>query len=86
MLQLSQNSPNPFNPVTEIRYGLPRDSWVELVLFDLAGRKVTTIYEGFEKAGYKTIRWNAKDLSSGTYIYRLSAGELAEAKKLVVFK
>jgi hypothetical protein len=86
ILQLSQNSPNPFNPGTVIQCALPHDSWVELELFDLAGRKVATIHEGFEEAGYKTIQWNAGYLSSGTYIYRLRAGGVEETKKLVIIK
>jgi len=83
---LSQNFPNPFNPTTEIRYALPRDARVRLEIYNLLGRKVATLVNEYQRAGYRSVRWNAKGLASGVYLYRLKAGNFRAVKKLVVIK
>ncbi|MBI5402303.1 MAG: T9SS type A sorting domain-containing protein [Ignavibacteriae bacterium] len=70
---LSQNYPNPFNPVTKINYELPKDSKVNITVFDVTGREVSKLVNQEQKAGYYTVSMDAKNLASGTYFYRLIA-------------
>jgi len=84
--ELSQNYPNPFNPITEIKYGLPRDCRVRLEVYNILGQKVASLVDGKQKAGYKTVRWDAGALSSGIYFYRLQAGDFVETKKMILLK
>jgi len=75
---LLQNYPNPFNPLTTIRYDLPFESIVKLEIFDLMGRKVITLMDGKQTAGFRAIHWNGRnangaELASGVYFYRLTA-------------
>ncbi len=83
---LEQNYPNPFNPVTTIVYALPAPSDVSLVVFDVLGRKVSTLVEAPQSAGRHTVRFDASALPGGVYVYRLHAGSFAAAKTLVVLK
>ncbi len=78
---LSHNYPNPFNPVTTIKYDLPEESFVELRIFNLIGEEIRTLVSGSESAGFKSILWDGKDnsvnrVSSGMYIYKFSAKSL----------
>lgn len=70
---LSQNYPNPFNPVTKINYELPKDSKVNITVFDVTGREVLKLVNQEQKSGYYTVSMDAKNLASGTYFYRLIA-------------
>lgn len=72
---LSQNYPNPFNPSTKIDYELPMDSKVKVIIYDALGREVRTLVNEKQLAGIYTLDFNAKDLSSGFYFYRLITGE-----------
>jgi hypothetical protein len=83
---LTQNFPNPFNPVTTIRYGIPQLSFVRLEVFDALGRKVITLVEGNRERGSYRAEWNARGEASGIYYYRLSAGGFIETKSLVLLK
>lgn len=76
---LDQNFPNPFNPSTQIRFGLPHAAVVKLSVFDVLGREVQSLSNGHFDAGYHTVTWNASDLASGVYFARLSVN--AEAGK-----
>jgi len=83
---LSQNYPNPFNPTTTIVYGIPRDGFVSLRIYDMNGREIRTLVNEPKTSGYYTITFNAKDLSSGVYFYKLESGNFISAKKFVFIK
>jgi hypothetical protein len=83
---LGQNYPNPFNPSTSIRIELPERSFVTLKVFDMVGREVTTLVNGFQEAGSHNIAFNAAGLTSGVYFYRISTEKFTETKKLVLIK
>ena len=83
---LSQNYPNPFNPVTTINYDLPGDGFVTLKVYDMLGREVKTLVNEMKTAGYHKIQFNAADLASGAYFYRMTVGEFDAVKKFVVLK
>ncbi|MBL8007909.1 MAG: T9SS type A sorting domain-containing protein [Ignavibacteria bacterium] len=68
---LSQNYPNPFNPSTKIGFDLPKDGNIKLYVYDNSGKQVSTIAEGFRTAGYYTVEFNASNLASGVYFYKL---------------
>lgn len=83
---LSQNYPNPFNPSTIIRFQTVTDGLVTLRVFDVLGREVGTLVNETKLAGEYIARFDARTLSSGVYFYRLSAGDYADTKKLIVAK
>ena len=83
---LQQNYPNPFNPTTVISYHLAKNSLVDLVLYDMLGRKVETLLRERQSAGAHSVYFNAGGLSSGVYFYKLTAGDFVDAKKLIVIK
>jgi hypothetical protein len=83
---LMQNYPNPFNPVTTIMYQLPEESYVNLSVYDLLGRTVKVLVDGVETAGVKSVNLNGSDLSSGSYFYRLKAGDFTETRRLMLIK
>jgi photosystem II stability/assembly factor-like uncharacterized protein len=83
---LAQNYPNPFNPSTTISFGLPSQSFVSLKVFDLLGKEVATIVSEELSAGSHVRQWNANGMPSGVYFYRLQAGSVTEAKKLVLLR
>jgi hypothetical protein len=86
VVDLLQNYPNPLNPSTTIRYELPFASHVSLTVFDVLGRQVRTLVNTFEQAGRHEATFNAQDVSSGTYFYRLEAGGSVETRKLTVLR
>ena len=83
---LSQNYPNPFNPVTTVAYQLPVSGRVSLIVYDLLGAKVATLVNSVQSAGIHSVRWNAANVASGIYFYRLRAGSFTQTRKLVVIK
>ncbi len=83
---LKQNYPNPFNPTTLIRYALPVDCQVRLDIYNILGQRVTTLVDGHQKAGYKRVTWNVRDMASGVYFYRLTAGDFTSIRKMVFLK
>jgi hypothetical protein len=83
---LYQNFPNPFNPVTTIRFELPYSEKVELSVYDVLGRKVANLYDGIANAGINVIDFNAQNFASGVYIYRLKADNYSTSKKLIILK
>jgi hypothetical protein len=86
IFSLSQNYPNPFNPSTNISFNLPTKSFVSLKVFDLIGREVATIISEEMSAGNHTKQWNAADMPSGVYFYRLQTRTCTETKKLVLLR
>ena len=72
---LSQNYPNPFNPSTTINYSLGKESLVNLIIYDMLGRTVTTLVDEMKTPGSYAVTWNARDLASGVYFYRIELGE-----------
>ena len=85
-LSLQQNYPNPFNARTTIKYALPHSSFVNLDIFDLLGRKVTTLVSTNQPAGYHQVTWDAAGKSSGMYFYRIQAAGRSESGKMLLLK
>ncbi len=85
-LQLDQNYPNPFNPSTNISFALPVQTSVNLTVYDMLGKKVSTLYSGNLSAGYHTMQFKANNLASGVYIYRLETPSEVITKKMLLVK
>lgn len=83
---LSQNYPNPFNPITEIEYALPKDCHVRLEVYNILGRRVVTLVDVQQKAGYKRVRWDAGLFASGIYFYKLQDRDFVETKRMILLK
>jgi hypothetical protein len=83
---LSQNYPNPFNPSTQIDFSLPQQSTVELKVFNLLGQEVATLIHGSLSAGLHVVNFDAHNLASGLYIYRITAGNFTSVKKMMLLK
>jgi len=83
---LEQNYPNPFNPATMITYSLANESQVSLKIYDVMGREVAELVSGRQAAGSYNVEFNASSLASGTYIYKLTAGDFISVKKMVLLK
>ena len=83
---LKQNYPNPFNPNTTIEYAIPKQSNVTIIIFDLLGREVMTLVNEVKQAGNYKVKFNAYNLPSGVYIYRIKAGDFVAIKKLILLK
>lgn len=83
---LGQNFPNPFNPSTVIKYQIPESGYVTLKVFDLLGKEVATLVNGEQELGMHTVNFDAKDLTSGVYIYQLSSGSKTLNNKMLLVK
>jgi serine protease len=83
---LYQNYPNPFNPSTKIRYDLPSESHVTLVVYDLLGQEVARLVDARQSAGQYEIPFSASNLSSGIYFYRIQAGTYSDVRKMMILK
>ena len=83
--------PNPFNPITTLRYDLPENGHVNITIYDMLGRQVKTLVNQRQDAGYRSIIWNdtndyGKPVSAGIYLYQIQAGEYMQTKKMVLLK
>jgi len=84
IFKLYSNYPNPFNPTTTIKYSIPEAGRVHLEVFNILGKKVATLVNEFKVAGNYELKFNATDLSSGIYYYRIESGEFISAEKLYI--
>jgi hypothetical protein len=84
--ELSQNYPNPFNPSTTIKFSIPEGSQVSLKIYNSLGQEIKTLVNRFMEIGVHTVNFNAVDLNSGMYFYRLDAGEFAKVRKMTLIK
>jgi len=85
-MHLFQNYPNPFNPSTVINYSLLVQSYVELKVFDVLGREVSTLVNGWHQPGTFFVRWDARGTLAGVYYYRLQTNQFVETRRLVLLK
>ena len=88
---LHHNHPNPFNPVTALRYDLPEQAQVTLTIYNMLGREVSQLVNTTQEASYRSVQWNATDsfgkpVSAGVYLYQIRAGEFVHTKKMVLLK
>ena len=88
---LHQNFPNPFNPITTLRYDLPSDAFVILTVFDLLGIEINQLVNSTQDAGFKFVQWDGSDsmgrpVSAGVYMYRIETGNFIQTKKMVLLK
>tara|TARA_Y100001970_G_scaffold70320_1_gene89553 strand:- start:4752 stop:7523 length:2772 start_codon:yes stop_codon:yes gene_type:complete len=88
---IHQNYPNPFNPTTTLKYDLPEDAMVNIIIYDMMGRAVKTMVNNQQNAGFKSVHWNATNdngfpVSAGLYLYSIQAGEFRQTKKMVLLK
>ena len=83
---LTQNYPNPFNPITYIDYRVARDTNVQIKIYNLQGMEVKTIVDEYKKKGNYSVNWDASNLSSGIYVYKMTADLFHATKKLMVIK
>jgi len=83
---LAQNYPNPFNPSTKINYGLKKSGNVEITVYNILGNKVATLVNGIKSAGNHSVSFDASNLSSGIYFYKIVAGDFIQTKKMILEK
>jgi hypothetical protein len=84
--RISQNYPNPFNPTTRLKLAIPEKAKVKLTVYNLLGQKVATIFDGMMNAGNHELTFNAKNLSSGIYFYKIRANDYTDVKKMTILK
>jgi len=88
---IGQNFPNPFNPITTIRYDVPEQSHVLMEIYNVLGQRVAVVVNGIHDPGFHAVRWNGTNmygnsLSSGMYFYHIQAGDFRSIKKLILVK
>ncbi len=83
---LDQNYPNPFNPSTRITYSIADAGHTSIKIYDIMGREVTTLVNGYQQPGSYTVAFDAASLSSGMYIYKIESGKFTSSKKMIVLK
>ena len=85
------NFPNPFNPITQIRYDLPKNNLVNISIYDIQGRKIRTLINTNQSVGFHSCYWDSKNdlgaiVAAGVYIYSIQTGEFKATKKMVLLK
>ena len=85
-LHLNRTIPNPFNPSTKIKYSVPQTSQLQIKVFDLLGNEIETLVNEEKPTGTYELNWNAANLPSGIYFYRLKAGDYINTKKMILIK
>ncbi|MFI5143991.1 MAG: T9SS type A sorting domain-containing protein [Ignavibacteria bacterium] len=83
---LMQNYPNPFNPNTVIKYQVPEETYVKLIVYDILGKEIMELQNGLESEGYYTVEFNGDNLSSGIYFYTLLAGNFKQTRSMLLIK
>ena len=88
---LSQNYPNPFNPQTNIQYNLSAETVVSLIVYNVHGRKIKTLFNGIQEPGIYNVKWNGDNengeiLASGVYVYRFKTSGFTATKKMLLFR
>jgi len=83
---LSNNYPNPFNPSTNIKFGIPKDGFVSMKVYDITGREVSNLISQQMKAGQYEVNFNASAISSGVYFYRLNVNNFTGTKSMVIIR
>ena len=83
--------PNPFNPVTNLNYHLPEDSFVRITIYDTFGNEINKLIDSKQSRGQKSVQWNAtnnqgKPVSAGVYLYRIQAGDFVDNRKMILLK
>lgn len=84
--KLEQNYPNPFNPVTKINYSIPKSSNVNISIYDILGQKVVSLVSEKQDAGKYSVDFDASELSSGIYYYKIEAGKFTSTKKMTLVR
>jgi hypothetical protein len=80
------NYPNPFNPTTMIKFGIPKDVLVKITVYDLLGREINTLINEFKTAGFYEVRFDGTNLASGLYFYKIEAGSYIQTKRMLLLK
>jgi flagellar hook assembly protein FlgD len=88
---MHQNFPNPFNPITTLRYDLPNKLFVTISIYNMLGKQIKVLVNTTQEAGFKSMQWDATNsmgtpVSAGVYLYQIQAGEFVETKKMVLLK
>jgi len=83
---LLENYPNPFNARTTISYQLPAEAHVRLEVYNTLGQRIATLVDVRQEAGYRSVVWDASEVSSGVYFYKLTTGDFSESKRMLLVK
>jgi len=83
---LRQNYPNPFNPATIVTYSIPAEQQVRVYVYDILGREVAALVNERVPAGVHTVRFDGVGLSSGVYIYRITAGDFMQTRRMMLLR
>lgn len=83
---INQNFPNPFNPLTIIKFGIPEDNFVSIKIYDITGKEIAELLNDFKKAGRYEVKFNASAFASGVYYYKITAGSYVMIRKMILVK